>query len=119
MDELHILRPQGFINADTGADLRDRIHSLTVGDPRSVLIDCSAITFMDSSGFSCLITALKKLRRQGRELFLCSLNSQLRVILETTGTIQVFRIFPTSAECLLHVEQAGLLEDGERSLPAG
>ncbi|MEA5422365.1 STAS domain-containing protein [Synechococcus sp. CCY9202] len=115
MAELHILRPKGFINADTGADLRDRIHSLTVGDPRSVLIDCGAITFMDSSGFSCLITALKMLRRQGQELFLCSLSSQLRVILETTGTIQVFRIFPSSAECLLHVEQTGFLEDGERS----
>ncbi|MEA5475314.1 STAS domain-containing protein [Synechococcus sp. CCY9201] len=117
MAELHILRPTGFINADTGADLRDRIHSLTVGDPRSVLIDCGAITFMDSSGFSCLITALKRLRRQGRELFLCSLNSQLRVILETTGTIQVFRIFPSSADCLLYLEQENQV-DGERSSPA-
>ncbi|MEB3264691.1 MAG: STAS domain-containing protein [Synechococcus sp.] len=101
---LHILRPVGFLNADTGADLRDRILSLMAGDPRPVLIDFTAVTFLDSSGFACLISALKRLRSQGYDLYLCSLCSQLRMILETTGTIGVFTVFSSSDDCLRQLE---------------
>jgi anti-anti-sigma factor len=74
------------------------------GDPRPVLVDFTAVTFLDSSGFSCLISALKRLRSQGYDLFLCSLSSQLRMILETTGTIGVFSVFGSSDECLRQLE---------------
>jgi anti-anti-sigma regulatory factor len=33
-------------------------------------------------------------------LYLCSLNSQMRIVLELTGTDRVFTIFPSSHDCI-------------------
>ncbi|MFY8148664.1 MAG: STAS domain-containing protein [Prochlorococcaceae cyanobacterium] len=101
---LHHLRPVGFLNADTGTDLRDRILSLMAGDPRPVLVDCAAVTFLDSSGFSCLIAALKRVRVLGHDLYLCGLSGQLRMILDTTGTLGIFRVYASSEDCLRQLE---------------
>ncbi len=55
---------------------------------------------MDSSGFGSLVTALKRVRECGKQLYLCSLNSQMRIVLELTGTDRVFTIFPSRHDCI-------------------
>jgi anti-anti-sigma factor len=100
VENLCILTPSGFFNAETGADLRAKIGSLLQEKPRDILIDCQDVQFMDSSGFGALVSTLKRVREHRKQLFLCSLNSQLRIVLELTGTDRVFTIFPSSHECL-------------------
>lgn len=105
MKDLYILRPTGFIDAQNGGDLRDRIGSALAEKPRDILIDCHDVEFMDSSGFGALVSALKRVREHGKQLFLCSLNSQLRVVLELTGTDRVFTIFANSHDCFTFVSE--------------
>lgn len=95
-----MLTPSGLINSDTGSDLRAKIISVLEKKPGDILIDCRNIEFMDSGGFGALVSALKRVREHGKQLYLCSLNSQLRMVLELTGTDRVFPVFPTSRECL-------------------
>jgi anti-anti-sigma factor len=110
VEKLFVLTPSGFINAETGSDIRARIGSLLLDNPRDILIDCRDVQFMDSSGFGSLVSALKRVREHGKQLYLCSLNSQLRIVLELTGTDRVFTIFPSSHECMEFVSK--LQSDG-------
>jgi anti-anti-sigma factor len=103
MSSYHILTPRGFIDAQNGSDLRDRIVSILVEQPRDVVIDCKDVEFMDSSGFGCLVSALKRVREQGNQLCLSGINSQLRAVLELTGTDRVFPIFPTLDDAIAHL----------------
>ncbi len=105
MDDLYILRPRGFIDAQNGGDLRAQICSVLAEKPKDFLIDCQDVEFMDSSGFGALVSTLKRVREHGRQLYLCSLNSQLRLVLELTGTDRVFTIFPSSHECFTFVSE--------------
>jgi anti-sigma B factor antagonist len=58
------------------------------GDDRLV-IDCSALTFIDSTGLSALEAASKK---TGRQLVLVDLPDQCRRVFEITGLDQIFQI---------------------------
>lgn len=100
MDDLCILNPVGLLDAQSGSDLRQSIGTILEELPRDILIDCQGLDFMDSSGFGALVSVLKRVREQGRQLFLCGLNSQVRIVLELTGTEKVFTIFPNSQACL-------------------
>jgi anti-anti-sigma factor len=100
MDDLCILNPVGLLDAQSGADLRQSIGTILAEKPRDILIDCQGLDFMDSSGFGALVSVLKRVREQGRQLYLCGLNSQVRIVLELTGTEKVFIIFPNSEACL-------------------
>ncbi|KEF43358.1 MAG: hypothetical protein ER33_01030 [Cyanobium sp. CACIAM 14] len=106
MEDLYVLRPSGFIDAEKGLELRHTIGDLVAARPQDILIDCAGVDFMDSSGFGCLVATLKRVREQGRQLYLCSLSSQLRMVLELTGTDRVFTVFPGYEECLAHLRSA-------------
>ena len=103
MEAYLILSPKGFIDAQNGSDLRDRINSLLADNPRHVLIDCQGVEFMDSSGFGCLVSALKRVRESGKQMCLSSINSQLRIVLELTGMDRIFPIFATLEESIASV----------------
>ncbi len=105
MEDLYILRPKGFIDSQNGGDLRAQICSVLAEKPKDFLIDCQDVEFMDSSGFGALVSTLKRVREHGRQLYLCSLNSQLRLVLELTGTDRVFNIFPSSHECFTFISE--------------
>lgn len=105
MDELCILNPTGLLDAQSGSDLRQSIGTILAEKPRDILIDCQGLDFMDSSGFGALVSVLKRVREQGKQLFLCGLNSQVRIVLELTGTEKVFRIFQ-NREAFLAVQSA-------------
>lgn len=105
MNDLYILKPTGFFDAQNGTDLRNRIGSVLAENPRDILIDCHDVDFIDSSGFGALVSALKRVREHGKQLFLCSINSQMRVVLELTGTDRVFIIFANSNDCITFVSQ--------------
>jgi anti-anti-sigma factor len=105
MEDLYVLRPSGFIDAENGMHLRHTVGDVIALKPQDILIDCSQVEFMDSSGFGCLVSSLKRVREQGRQLFLCGLRSQLRTVLELTGTDKVFPVFPSYDACVAHLRQ--------------
>ncbi len=105
VDDPSVLKPSGLLDAQSGADLRATISLLLNEKPGDILIDCQSIEFMDSSGFGALVSMLKRVREHGKQLYLCSLNSQVRIVLELTGTEKVFTIFPDREACLAALSQ--------------
>ncbi len=59
---------------------------------RKFLVDFSDTGYIDSSGLGVLVSLSKKIREQGGELRLASLNEDLRTLFELTKLDTLFRI---------------------------
>ena len=92
MATVQVLQPSGILNADLGGSIRDQVCAALARNASVVLINMEAISFMDSSGFGSLVMALKRCKEAGCRLALGRLNSQVRLVLELTGTDRVFEL---------------------------
>ncbi len=70
------------------------------GGARKFLIDFSNTGYIDSSGLGVLVSLSKKIREQGGELRLASLNEDLRTLFELTKLDTLFRIGADREEAL-------------------
>jgi anti-anti-sigma factor len=85
----HILSPTGILDGPKGTALLDDVHAALKAGFRAIRIDMQDITFMDSAGFGYLVMALKSVKQSGGGMSLLNVNSQVRLVLELTGTDQV------------------------------
>lgn len=93
-----IIQPAGILDSVNGNRFRREIGDLVESGVNTVLIDCRDVELMDSSGLGALVMALKTLRAADGKLFLCSVNDQLKMVLELTGMDDVFEVFASQAE---------------------
>ncbi len=88
---------------------------VNTGSGTNLLIDMSNIEFLDSSGLSILLSALKAANDQGSDLALCSLHYPVRLIFEITKMDQRFAIFNTYEDYKNYIE-LGYIPQKELSL---
>jgi anti-anti-sigma factor len=94
--EVKVLQPIGVLNTTCANQLRQEISDLLQAQHINILIDCQAVEFMDSTGLSCLIMALKQVRSVGGSLALSNINSQIRLLLELTAMEDTFKVSDNS-----------------------
>lgn len=92
-----VLEPTGLIDNAGGTQIRRDVSDLLKLGIEAILIDFSNITFMDSSGLGALVATLQQVRKQESQLYLCSLNDQVSIILELTKMDKIFDILPDRA----------------------
>ena len=81
----------GRIDIDSSPAVRDQLIALLHGQhQRTVSIDLSAVTHIDSSGVATLIEALKIARNCKTELRLQGLHDRLHRLFEATGILSLF-----------------------------
>lgn len=61
----------------------------------SIIVDLAGLEFIDSCGLRVLVRALKWTREGGGDLSLAAPQQQARRVLETTGLIDVFSVYPS------------------------
>jgi anti-sigma B factor antagonist len=64
------------------------------------VVDFKQCTFIDSTFLSTLVTTLKHLHGKGGDLRLSSVGSEIRSLLELTGTAKIFQIFDNKKEAI-------------------
>jgi len=92
VDGHHEVRLMGELDLATAGDLRDRFVGLAADGATLVTVDMSDLSFIDSTGLSVLIRALKDLRQRGGEMTLRSPGPGARKVLEITGLTEIFAI---------------------------
>ena len=89
-----ILHVSGEVDIVAAPELRDAMaRAFDYGAVRLVL-DCSDLTFMDSSGLGALVEAHARAQKEDRAFVLRNLNDSIMKLLETTGLHVVLRIAP-------------------------
>ena len=93
MATIQTFYPKRILSSSTTGDLLEGItRSLEAGNA-NILIDFQQVMFMDSTGLSALVIALKQIRAIKGRLALCHLNGQAYMLLEHSGMDQVFEIY--------------------------
>jgi anti-anti-sigma factor len=88
-----VLKPMGPLTAADAPRFKTRAMGLINRNLGRVVIDASAIPFLDSSGIEALADVTEELGQSGRALKLCGANATIRQVLELTGWSDAFEYF--------------------------
>jgi anti-sigma B factor antagonist len=81
-------------------DLKQKVLDELERGGRKFLVDFTKTGYIDSSGLGVLVSLSKKIREQGGELRLSTLNEDLRTLFELTKLDTLFRIAGSREEGL-------------------
>ncbi|MEC4885413.1 MAG: STAS domain-containing protein [Scytonema sp. PMC 1070.18] len=100
LQEVKVVQLNGILDSTQSQEFRQKITDILEKDNHTkiVLVDFQNVTFMDSSGLGALVLAFKTLKSENRKLVICSINEQVRILLELTGIDKVFEVFPSREE---------------------
>ncbi|MFJ9342990.1 STAS domain-containing protein [Streptomyces sp. NPDC101733] len=94
LDHAVVVRATGEIDFDTAASLeRALAEALTHASPaKPVAIDCSRVTFCDSSALDALLRARHAAQPTGTAIRIAASNRRLQQLLDMTGTLPLFPV---------------------------
>ncbi|WP_405921631.1 STAS domain-containing protein [Streptomyces sp. NBC_00122] len=94
LDHTVAVRLTGEIDLETAHSLHLALsEALAYASPaKPVAVDCSRLTFCDSSALNALLAARRAAQETGAVIRLAAPNPQLRRLLEITGTLALFPV---------------------------
>ncbi len=95
---VQIIEPEGILDGTKTADFQHQIEQSIESGVDSILVDFGNVTFMDSSGLGALVKALKTVKAANVNLFLCSINEQIKMLFELTSMDNYFAILSDRQE---------------------
>lgn len=95
---IKILQPCGILDNVTTHQLHRDIHNIVKDGVEIILVDFQGITLMNSSGIGALVSTLQTVKVAGSKLFICSLNAQVKMILELTRMERFLKILANREE---------------------
>jgi anti-anti-sigma factor len=95
---VEVIKPKGILDGTKTSEFRQKIDEIIESGAKVILVDFSDVTFMDSSGLGALVFSLKTVRAAGAQLFLCSINEQIKMLFELTSLDRVFNMVSNRAE---------------------
>lgn len=99
-EECTILRLEGDIDLHISPEVALDLEKLIKKKPKKLAIDLSKVSYLDSSGLSVLLRGTQDVELYGGRLYLTGLQETVRVIFESSGLDQAFRILPDVAAAL-------------------
>jgi anti-sigma B factor antagonist len=88
-----VIKPMGPLMAADVEAVKTRIMDVMTRSLGRVVVDASAIAFVDSAGLEALVDMTEELLQSGRALKLCATNETLREVFELTGWSDAFEYF--------------------------
>ncbi len=98
--EVVVFDVEGQLIVGNRQELKQAVLAELEGGARKFLVDFTNTGYIDSSGLGVLVSLSKKIREQGGELRLSSLNEDLRTLFELTKLDPLFRIADSREEGL-------------------
>ena len=92
------LEPTGMLDGATTNELKSQVMELIQHGADIVLLEMEGVTFMNSSGIGALVAILKVVRAKGKQLYLCGLSDQVKMIFKLTKMDRVFKPFIDRSE---------------------
>lgn len=93
MTSLKKLEPAGILDGATTNELKLEVSDLLHQGTDIVLLDMKQVTFMNSTGIGAMVAMLKVARAKGKQIYLCGLTEQVKIIFELTKMDRVFKTF--------------------------
>jgi anti-sigma B factor antagonist len=91
-----VVRGAGRLNMVSAGQLRELVASTVAGGNPRIVVDLSAVDFIDSSGLGALVNGLKTARQAGGDLRISAPNDQVKLVLQLTNMERVLSSYPTA-----------------------
>ncbi len=89
-----VLKPIGPLCEEDADEVKTRTIDVSSQNLGRVVIDASAIPYVDSRGLEVLVEVAEALAQGGQALKLCGANEVLREVVELTDVAPLFEQFP-------------------------
>jgi anti-sigma B factor antagonist len=99
-DGIVVIRSAGRLNMASAPQLRAVVSESAAAGRSRIVVDLSAIVFMDSSGLGALIGGLKTARQVGGDLRIAAPTEQVATVLGLTNLDRVLRPFATVEDAI-------------------
>jgi anti-sigma B factor antagonist len=102
-DETRILTASGEIHVSTAPELAAHLNAALAAGRTRLVLDFGDVAFIDSTGLSVLLNALRRLTRTGGSMVLACSNPTVLRLFEITRLDATFDIVPTREQAVGHV----------------
>ncbi len=99
-ETVRVMDIQGHVNAQAENILIDAFARASRPPVKTVVLNFSALDYMNSSGIGLVVTLLVRAQRQGTELLAFGLNEHYQTIFELTRLNEAIQIFSDEAQAL-------------------
>lgn len=100
IDGMKVLDVAGEIDVYTAPQFKDAVNSIINSGEKHLIINMADVTYMDSSGFGTLLSAVKRIRPQGGTVNLVKCNSAIDRILRITRLNTVFATYDNVSDAI-------------------
>lgn len=97
-----VVSSKGRLDQTLNPQLEQSLDELLGEGHTRLMIDLSEVTYINSGGLRCLVTAWRQSREQGGDLVIFGLNSRLEEIFSLVGFDRVFQIYATFDDAEKH-----------------
>ncbi len=92
-----VVSATGEVDVFTAPSLDERLSSLQEAGTHRIVVDLSAVSFLDSTGLGVLVKGLKRARESGGWIRLVVTTDRIRKIFAITGLDAAMPIFDTTS----------------------
>jgi anti-sigma B factor antagonist len=97
-DLVAVIRGEGRLNMVSAPRLREAVsEAVAAGRPR-IVVDLSAVDFMDSSGLGALVGCLKTTRQAGGDLRIAAPSEQVTMVLKLSNLDRILTSYASASD---------------------
>ena len=99
-DDVYVIALGGEVDLYTAPEFKEALLEAIGEGPKTVVVDLTKTTFIDSTTLGVLVGGVKRLRPEGGQLLLVCSDQNIMKIFEITGLDKVFPIYATRSEAV-------------------
>ena len=106
IDELSVVDVVGEVDVFSAPNLAEQLTQLFDAGRRTVVVDLTLVTFLDSTGLGTLVAARNRAEEAGGQLPIIGSGERVLKLFRITGLDEVFEIYP-SIEAAIEATSTG------------
>lgn len=121
-NETIIIEPIGRLDNNSARTFERKIDTVVTGETPVVVIDCSRLDYVSSSGLRIFLVAAKRISSAKGRLALCAMQPHVKEVFDVSGFSSILNIRATRKEALIQTARGGEMALGNRpgsSRPGG
>lgn len=83
---------EGELDVSTAEKLKEHLHNLADKNSLDMKVNLTKLDYIDSTGLGVMIGVLKKLKINGKEIYILSPKSNVKKIFSITGLDKIFKV---------------------------
>ncbi|MDX1688777.1 MAG: STAS domain-containing protein [Candidatus Promineifilaceae bacterium] len=87
----------GRLDQTQTPDLEEQLDELLRDGHHRIVVDMSEVTYINSGGLRCLVTAWRRAKKEGGNVVLTGLKERVNEVFSMVGFDKVFDVYPTRA----------------------